>query len=219
MCHSKNEDRAEQEIQKNDNWDIQIDMNIYQKVFDDRIEHKKQKIVDVARLKQADIESGLSKCVKHSVGCIITDSAGRIVSTGRNGTKSGSTNCSEQFPTYKDDMSNLSLSIGNLHVGTKKQADAIVKTYELNKAHHEWSEINEIHAECNAIMHSSPEQRKGGTLYVNLQPCSSCAKMIAGCGVSRVVYGKSYHRTDEHITRELFKKANVQYINIPNILK
>ncbi len=154
----------------------------------------KQEEIDIVRLKQADDESKLSKCVKHAVGCLITDSLGRIVSTGYNGTPSGSKNCCEHFPdfdaTYLNDCHN----------------------------HHQWSTVNEIHAEVNAVMYSSPEKRLGGTLYVNLQPCSVCAKIIAGCGVARVVYGKKYHRTDDEATKLLFSEACVQYIHLPNVL-
>lgn len=49
-----------------------------------------------------------------------------------------------------------------------------------------------VHAELNAIMQSSPEERKGATIYVTAQPCIDCAKAIIGSGVKRVVYNKSY---------------------------
>lgn len=45
-----------------------------------------------------------------------------------------------------------------------------------------------IHGEQNAIMWSDPASRIGGTIYVTAPPCMTCARLIAGSGVSRVVY-------------------------------
>lgn len=59
-----------------------------------------------------------------------------------------------------------------------------------------------IHAEVNAIMQSSPEEREGATIYVTAEPCMDCAKAIIGSGVKRVVYDKQYKT--EH---DFFKEA------------
>lgn len=177
----------------------------------------KQDKIDRVRLRQADDEAGLSNCVKHAVGCVITDVHGRIVSTGRNGAPAGAENCSEHFHNYKD------LINKNQHIvktGNRSQQIYAQGRIDLaNAEHHNWSSDNEIHAEANAIMHSSPEKRMGGTLYVNLQPCPHCAKLIAGSGVSRVVFGKMYGRTNDSQTEKLFKDVGIQYIFIPNFLE
>jgi dCMP deaminase len=44
-----------------------------------------------------------------------------------------------------------------------------------------------VHAEENALLRSSPDRRKDGTLYVNGPPCFGCAKKITASGVVRVV--------------------------------
>ena len=49
-----------------------------------------------------------------------------------------------------------------------------------------------IHAETNAIMQCSPEEREGATIYVTAQPCIDCAKAIIGSGITRVVYANPY---------------------------
>lgn len=49
-----------------------------------------------------------------------------------------------------------------------------------------------VHAEVNAIMESSPDERRGATIYVTAQPCIDCAKAIIGSGIKRVVYAKPY---------------------------
>ncbi len=49
-----------------------------------------------------------------------------------------------------------------------------------------------IHAEVNAIMECSPEERKGATIYVTAQPCLECSKLIIASGITKVVYSKKY---------------------------
>lgn len=45
-----------------------------------------------------------------------------------------------------------------------------------------------IHAEQNALMWSDRTTREGGTIYVNGPPCMTCARLICGSGLKRVVY-------------------------------
>ncbi|PLS19557.1 deaminase [Bacillus sp. M6-12] len=49
-----------------------------------------------------------------------------------------------------------------------------------------------VHAEVNAIMQCSPEEREGATIYVTAQPCIDCAKAVIGSGIKKVVYAKPY---------------------------
>lgn len=162
----------------------------------------KQTKLDITRLKQCADESEMSNCVKHSVGCIITNKAGQMVSSGYNGTPKGHENCCDIFPNFKEDFARLSASN---EPKDAKRLEALVM------AHREWSFDNEIHAEVNAIMHSNPADRKDGTLYVNLQPCPNCAKMIAASGVARVIFAKAYHRADDAVSQRLFKKSKIEY--------
>ena len=45
-----------------------------------------------------------------------------------------------------------------------------------------------IHAEANALLHCDREDLIDATIYITRAPCISCAKLIAGSGVSNVVY-------------------------------
>ena len=218
MCNQTNETKI-----GSNNGKFQVDLDVihmYPHVHTiycpQKAAREKQNKIDRVRLKQAESESELTNCIKHAVGCIITDKHGRIVSTGRNGTPEGIENCSEHF---RSDMMrierlkfNIKHSIGSVNA---TQSAELEKIY---LEHHEWSAANEIHAEINAIIHSSPEKRAGGTLYVNLQPCPVCAKVIANSGVSRVVFGKMYERSDSAATQAMFDAKNIEYIFIPNLL-
>lgn len=45
-----------------------------------------------------------------------------------------------------------------------------------------------IHSEANAIAFCSPQDRRGGTIYVSGVPCTDCLLLILQSGLSRVVY-------------------------------
>lgn len=55
-----------------------------------------------------------------------------------------------------------------------------------------------LHSEVNALMFCSPEERRGGTIYVCGIPCNDCALVIMQSGLARIVYydgaSKSGHR-------------------------
>ena len=52
-----------------------------------------------------------------------------------------------------------------------------------------------IHAEINAILHSSMPVA-GSTLYVTHSPCLRCAAMLIQLGITKVVYENDYRSTD-----------------------
>jgi dCMP deaminase len=45
-----------------------------------------------------------------------------------------------------------------------------------------------LHAEANALLHCDREDLIGATIYITRAPCYACSKLIAGSGVSNVVY-------------------------------
>lgn len=53
--------------------------------------------------------------------------------------------------------------------------------------------IRTIHAEVNAILECTPEERSGATVYITSRPCAECSKIIINSGIKRVVYGEEYH--------------------------
>lgn len=53
--------------------------------------------------------------------------------------------------------------------------------------------IRTIHAEVNALLECSPDERKDATIYITDRPCAECSKLIISSGIKRVVYGRDYH--------------------------
>ena len=120
-------------------------------------------------LNVASILAEESSCISLHVGAVIVRDK-RIISMGYNGTPEGMPNCDDSF----------------------KQG--VFKREE----HHEWSLVNEIHAEMNAIMYAAKcgISVKGCTIYVTHKPCYECMKNIAQSGIRRVVYLYDYKYSD-----------------------
>ena len=152
------------------------------KLFSDAEAFLKQHLLDRVFIGNAINLSYLSHCVSRQVGCVI-EKDGRTLSTGINGTAFGDENCDELFP----------------HEGF----DA--------KAHREWSDVNEIHAELNAINWAAKHgiSLDGSTLYCTLQPCLQCSKNLPAVGIKRIVFKDFYDRVNnfEEQRLHLFKKG------------
>ncbi|EPG3568346.1 deaminase [Providencia rettgeri] len=127
-----------------------------------------------------------SKCIKCKVGCVI-EKDGSIIATGCNGTTTGARNCCQ--------------------VGLMKDWDMNNPAHRLE--HREWSEVNEIHAEMNAIM-TAKENIRGANVYVTVEPCNHCAKNLVQGGVKSVTYSHS-----KGAGAEFMKKHGVSVRHMP----
>ena len=112
----------------------------------------------------------MSTCESTQVGCIIVRD-GRIISTGWNGVPAGKKHCNEIY------------AFGALPTNGEN--------------HHDWSPLNELHAETNAIGYAAQNgvSTKDAILYTSVSPCMDCAKLIVASGIKEVWYIKEYHRT------------------------
>jgi len=143
-------------------------------------------------LKTAFLLGQESKCVSRQVGAIIADHK-RIISTGINGTPSGHVNCKDHFPNY----------------------DATIYREE----HHNWSKMNEIHAEMNAIIFAAAEGKaiEGTELYTILQPCDECLKNIIGAKIKKIYYVIPYDKSTKN--NPLWSLIEHEQVNDPELLK
>lgn len=76
--------------------------------------------------------------------------------------------------------------------------------------HHEWSNVNEIHAEVNAILQADRNRLKGSTLYCTLGPCNDCCKIIIASGIETVVYMEEYNKAAERKGLEMLIENNIE---------
>lgn len=128
-----------------------------------------------------------STCSRRQVGAVIATRDHRIVSTGYNGGP-------RKYPHCLDG------GCPRARTGTDEGTGF---GYEDPDAY-----CIAIHAEANAIMFSSPEQREGASLFSTLAPCLGCAKLMANSGVSEVVVRKGYDLFEP--VREFLLNAGVR---------
>lgn len=64
------------------------------------------------------------------------------------------------------------------------------------------------HGEHNSFSHAT-RSFKNGTMYINIWPCESCARLITSSGLNRVVVGSDYYKSDEVL--DIFKRANLVF--------
>lgn len=151
----------------------------------------KQRKWDLFFLRTARDLGTMSHCVSRQVGAIcVLD--GRILSSGINGTPIGEKNCCEHFPL----------------IGFEP------------KAHREWSDINEVHAEMNLTLFAAKHgvSLAGSTMYASLQPCSQCIKNIIQVGIKRIVYSEKYDRVTEEQNQAVIERLanlDISYEHIP----
>ena len=64
-----------------------------------------------------------------------------------------------------------------------------------------------IHAEYNAIINKQAADVKDCTMYVTLQPCNQCVKLILQSGIKEVYWAKGKEGKPYEIGKEMMEKA------------
>lgn len=116
-----------------------------------------------------------SNCSRRKVGAVVVQQR-HIRSTGYNGPPAGYGHCDAGFCPRAQTESPMSYSYDNCVA---------------------------LHAEANALLFASPQDREGATLYTSAAPCFSCAKLIANSGVTEVVAGGGRYEGWEETRRFL----------------
>jgi len=128
-------------------------------------------------------------CDRGKSGCVIVKNK-RILTTGYVGSPAGAKHCDE---------------VGH-EMHTVIHEDGFQTRHCIRTAH----------AEQNAIANAARfgVSLEGSTLYCQMTPCYTCAKMIINAGIKRVVCAKDYHAGQR--SKEIFKETNVDYVLISN---
>lgn len=106
-----------------------------------------------------------STCVRRKVGAVAVNDKHMIIGTGYNGAPSGFKHC------------------------TKDTCIRCVK----NIPSGQMTDIcRAIHAEQNLVVHLG-EKLKDATVYCTTKPCTTCTKLLIGCGVKQIVWKNDYN--------------------------
>jgi len=130
----------------------------------------------------AEIVKTRSTCLRRQVGAVIVKD-NRILTTGYNGSPAGTHNCSD--------------------IGTCKRIELNVPSGERHEL------CRALHAEQNAIITAAKNgvSTEGATIYVNVQPCVICAKMIINAGIKRIVFKGDY---PDELSLEMINEAGIK---------
>lgn len=131
-----------------------------------------------------DAVAGRSTCDRGRVGCVVARDK-RLLATGYAGSPQGCTHCDE----------------------AGHEMHKVVQENGTESMHC----IRTTHAEQNAIAHAARFgiALEGATLYCNLTPCYTCAKMIINCGIVKVIARKDYHAGVR--TKEIFAESGIAF--------
>lgn len=109
-------------------------------------------------------------CIRRAVGAVAVDKRHHVLGTGYNGAPSGLSHCTKETCIRIQ---------RNIPSGQQS---------ELCKA---------IHAEQNLIIDAAGKLN-GATVYCTTRPCTTCTKLLIGCGVDEIIW--KYDYPDEYAT-------------------
>ncbi|QIR39212.1 dCMP deaminase family protein [Tolypothrix sp. PCC 7910] len=126
----------------------------------------------------AKLAATRSTCLAFPVGAVIVKNK-QVVATGYNGSPSGSAHCTAQGYCYPG-LSSCDAS----------------KTLPSRA----------VHAEANAISQAARHgiSTEGASIYVTLEPCLSCLKLIISAGIKEVFYETSFNSGEKALVRDSF---------------
>lgn len=150
-------------------------------------------------------------CLKASVGCVLCDSRGRVLSTGYNGVARGQHHCN---------------AVGYVNPAVPASRRVVFK--DPFAAHGAVQRINPtpcagaaapsgadlceaIHAEANALT-QCPRPDDIHTAYVTMAPCMRCAKELLNTGMRKLVFGRVYAAEPQALL--LLRRSNIQIIQL-----
>lgn len=134
----------------------------------------------------AEVVKTRSTCMRRQVGAVIVKD-NHIVTTGYNGAPSGLKHCTDVNSCERE---RLNIPSGERH--------------ELCRA---------LHAEQNAIICASKlgVSVEGATIYITLQPCVICAKMLINAGIKRIVYKGNY---PDKLSKLMLEEAGIELVPV-----
>lgn len=125
-------------------------------------EFSRQHLKDLVWLRVAFEVSRLGTCPRRTVGCVLLDASGRVLSTGHNGGLPGAPHCIDVPCPGAEAKSGEGLD-----------------------------ECDAIHAEQNAMIYC-PFPSQIHTVYCTDSPCSSCVKLLLTAPAQRLVFARAY---------------------------
>lgn len=134
-------------------------------------------------LMMAKLAATRSTCLAFPVGAVIVKDR-QVLATGYNGSPSGSVHCTTQGYCYPELLS--------------CDASQVLPS-------------RAVHAEANAIAQAAKHgiSTQGASIYVTLEPCLSCLKLIISAGIREVYYETLFNSAEKAQLRDAFVQDNL----------
>jgi dCMP deaminase len=123
-------------------------------------------------LKLALVTAQRSTCARRSVGCVLLNSRGHVLSTGYNGVAAGMPHCNHHDPFHE---TGFPYSCDGAWAPSGTNLDA----------------CQAIHAEQNALLQCR-DVYDIHTAYVTASPCVTCCKLLLNTACQRIVFVEEY---------------------------
>lgn len=135
----------------------------------------------------ARLASTRSTCLAFPVGAVIVKD-NQVLATGYNGSPPGSEHCTE-----------LGFCSDGVNDCSKSQLPS-----------------RAIHAEANAIAQCAKRgiSTDGAEIYVTLEPCLSCLKLIMASGINKIYYEKSFNTGDKALIRDMLIRDGIKLVQV-----
>ena len=129
-------------------------------------------------LMMAKLAATRSTCLAFPVGAVIVKDR-QVLATGYNGSPAGSAHCTEQGFCYP----------GLSSCDASKELPS-----------------RAVHAEANALAQAAKHgiSTEGAKIYVTLEPCLSCLKLVISAGIHEVYYETSFNNGSKALVRDSF---------------
>lgn len=143
-------------------------------------------------------------CRRKQVGAVILDPRNRVVSTGYNGAAPGGPSClagacprGRHFLAPRLDASSAAQCICGVRWPCSEAVEP-GSSYDSGPG-----TCIALHAEQNCIIWADPSRLPGATIAVTDEPCTGCARMIAGTGIARTIWGPPSATAEEALLMAL----------------
>jgi dCMP deaminase len=131
----------------------------------------------------AKLAATRSTCLAFPVGAVIVKDR-QVLATGYNGSPSGTLHCTAQGFCYPG-------------LGTCRESGEFPS--------------RAIHAEANAIAQAAKHgiSTHGASIYITLEPCLSCLKLIISSGIKEVFYETEFNSGSKALVRDSFIEGGI----------
>lgn len=165
-------------------------------------------------LAMAHLVATRATCFRRSVGCVLTNARGHVLSTGYNGRQAGAPHCNENVetcleygPSYRKDglLITPCLRTGPSYPYACAGATAL--------SGDSLDACEAVHAEQNALLQCR-DVWAIETCYTTTSPCVTCAKLLLNTACARIVYADPYAAQFDAVSA-LWAPRELTFLDLP----